>query len=224
MNLIVVAHPDDEILGFGGTGSYLSSKGEKVQPVILSGEADKRKFRPKDSELLKDLKKANKIVGFQEPILGSFPNIEMNIVPHIQLVKFIEDQIIRFQPEKIFTHHSADLNDDHKQISNACMAAFRLFQRRDEIKPPKSLYFMEISSATDWSLARDNSVFHPDVFFDITETIELKIKALNAYRNVMRKAPHPRSEHALKSIAAYRGSQCKYLYAEAFQLVFQRGF
>ncbi len=83
---------------------------------------------------------------------------------------------------------------------------------------------MEISSATDWSLARDNSVFHPDVYFDITETIELKIKALSAYRNVMRNAPHPRSEHALKSIAAYRGSQSKFIYAEAFQLVFQRGF
>ena len=78
LNLIVVAHPDDEILGFGGTDKLLIDSGDSVQPLILSGSVDARTFRPKDNELLTDIKSANKLVNFNYPQLGSFPNIQFN--------------------------------------------------------------------------------------------------------------------------------------------------
>ena len=130
-NLVVVAHPDDEILGFGGTGKLLIDSGDTVQPLILSGLVDARTIRPKDDELLADIQAANKLVNFNPPKLGDFPNIQFNCVPHINLVQFIESAIEQHQPDRIFTHHPSDLNDDHRQVSRACAAAARLFQRKE---------------------------------------------------------------------------------------------
>jgi LmbE family N-acetylglucosaminyl deacetylase len=221
-NLVVVAHPDDEILGFGGTGKLLVDSGDSVQPLILSGSVDARMLRPKDDDLLLDIKSANKLVSFNYPQLGSFPNIQFNSIPHIELVQFIESAIEKYQPDRIFTHHPSDLNDDHRQVSRACAAAARLFQRRENVNPLSGLYYMEIPSATDWAIPEAQLSFTPNVFFDITQSLNFKIEALNCYRDVMRDAPHARSEQMIKGLASYRGGQGGYMYSEAFQLAFQR--
>lgn len=222
-NLVVVAHPDDEILGFGATGAICVDGGEIVQPIILCGNASSRTQRPSDEELYKDMVAANNELGFEVPILGSFPNIRMNTVDHIEIVQFIENQIALFKPRRIFTHHPADLNDDHRQVSKACLAAARLSQRRDDIPPIEALYFMEILSSTDWSFPGVADPFLPSTFVEIESSIKKKITALNHYRNVMRPFPHPRSEEVVKGLAAYRGGQSGLCYAEAFQLVFSQG-
>jgi N-acetylglucosamine malate deacetylase 1 len=221
-NLVVVAHPDDEILGFGGTGKILIESGDSVQPLILSGQVDARTLRPNDDELLADIQSANKLVNFNYPQLGNFPNIQFNSIPHIKLVQFIESAIEKYQPDRIFTHNPSDLNDDHRQVSYACAVAARLFQRREGVNPLSSLYYMEIPSATDWAFPQAQLSFTSNVYFDITHSIDLKIEALNCYRNVIRDAPHPRSEQMIKSLASYRGGQSGFMYAEAFQLAFQR--
>lgn len=223
LNLVIVSHPDDEILGFGGTGANLVKGGEVVQPVILCGQVLERSERPDIADLHEDMLAANRVVGFEAPVLGDFPNIRMNNVDHVDIVKYIEQQIIRFKPAKIFTHHPGDLNDDHVQTSKACLAAARLFQRRVDIEPLEALYFMEILSSTDWAFPAAGKCFSPDSFFDISNTLELKLKALSCYRNVVRDRPHPRSKAVLTGHAAYRGGQCGYLFAEAFQTVFRRG-
>jgi LmbE family N-acetylglucosaminyl deacetylase len=224
LNLVVVAHPDDEILGFGATGAKLVAFGEIVQPIILCGNVDARTQRPSDEELYSDMLCANNEVGFCPPILGEFPNIRMNNVDHIDIVRFIEEQITRFQPNRIFTHHPTDLNDDHVQISKACMAAARLFQRRSDIKRLESLSFMEILSATDWSFSVNGNGFAPNTYEEVGDFLDTKIRALGCYRKVIRPFPHPRSEEILKGLAAYRGGQCGANYAEAFQTVFRMGF
>lgn len=224
INLIVIAHPDDEVLGFGGTGQSLIKAGEVVQSIVVSGLANARTQRPEDDGLLADILSANDFLGFSPPVLGDFPNIMLNTVPHLELVQFIEKAIIDFQPDKVFTHHPNDINDDHRHVSRACSAAVRLFQRRNDLKPIHSFYYMEILSATDWAIPEAQLPFSPNVFFDITCSIEQKISALKCYRNVMRPAPHPRSEEVIKGLATYRGGQSGFLYAEAFQLAFQRGF
>ena len=223
-NLVVVAHPDDEILGFGGAGAVCVKNGEIVQPVILSGGVDARTHRPTDAELFDDMINANQTLGFEKPILGSFPNIRMNTISHLDLVQFIEAQIETFQPDRIFTHYPADLNNDHTQVANACLAAARLFQRKQGLKPLQSVYFIEILSSTDWAFPVDGTSFQAQVFVDITSTLDQKIKALSCYRNVMRPAPHPRSDEVSRGHAAYRGGQCGCRYAEAFQLAFRSGF
>ena len=223
INLLVVAHPDDEVLGFGATGAKLVVEGEIVQPIILSGLADARTRRPKDDELLIDIRNANEKLGFGVPELGQFPNIRFNITPHLDLVQFIEKAIEKFEPDRIFTHHPSDLNDDHRHVSRACAAAVRLFQRNESFKPIKSLFYMEIPSATDWAMPEAQLPFMPNAYFDATDFISSKLEALSCYRNVMRQAPHPRSEEVIRGLAAYRGGQAGYLYAEAFQLALQRG-
>jgi len=223
-NLVIVAHPDDEILGFGAAGAKLAAHGQIVQPIILCGNVDARNYRPSDEQLFDDLSSANREVGFQQPVLGNFPNIRMNTVPHVEIVQFIEQQIETFKPTRIFTHHPGDLNDDHVQISKACQAAARLYQRRSDIPPLEALYFMEILSSTDWSFAATGENFIPTNYVEIGEEfLRKKIKALAHYRKVMRPFPHPRSEEILRGLAAYRGGQAGLNYAEAFQLVFKQG-
>ncbi len=222
VNLVVVAHPDDEILGFGATGAKLAARGEVVQPVILCGNVDARESRPRDEELAGDIASASKTAGFANPVLGAFPNIRMNCIPHIEIVEFIEDSISKYQPQRVFTHHPADLNDDHRQVARSCLAAFRLFQRRSDIAPPGSLHLMEIQSATDWALDSSSAGFRPNLFVEITNELDIKIEALKCYRDVMRGYPHARSEEAIRALAVYRGAQSGQWYSEAFETIFQR--
>ena len=222
INIVVVSHPDDEILGFGGTGFKLVKAGEIVQPIILCGEVVERSHRPQSSDLYEDMISANKTLGFNKPVIGKFPNVRMNNVDHVEIVRFIEEQVMKYEPNRIFTHHPSDLNDDHIQTMKACMVASRLFQRHKDLKPIETIYFMETLSSTDWSFPSIGNPFIPDTFSDITDTIEHKLKALAKYKNVMRDLPHPRSEHVLKGHAAYRGGQSSYKYAEAFQTAFKR--
>ena len=135
----------------------------------------------------------------------------------------IEQQIEIYQPHRIFTHHPSDLNDDHVQTSRACMAAARYFQRRDDIKQLDSLNFIEVPSATDWAFSGVGDQFSPNSYEEIGDFIDLKIKALQCYRRVMRPFPHPRSEEIIKGLAAYRGGQSGFFYAEAFQTIFRSG-
>jgi len=219
--LCIVAHPDDEILGFGATTAKLTKQGYKVTNCILSGEVNARRHKPENKELMEDLLAAQKIVGAEKPIVGHFPNIEFNTIPHLELVQFIEQTIECIEPDFIFTHYPYDLNNDHYQVSIACQAASRLFQRK-KIKPLKGLFFIEILSSTDWAFPVDSNIFSPDTFVEVgAELIDIKIKALSTYRGVMREYPHPRSPEVLKGIAAYRGSQAGIKYAEAFKTAFQ---
>lgn len=219
--LSITAHPDDEALGFGATAAKLSSEGHLVYNCILSGDVNARQHRPELDELFKHTAYSQEIMGAQPPILGSFPNIQFNTVPHLDLVQFIEKVIEKIEPNMIFTHHPYDLNNDHYHVSKACQAASRLSQRKD-VKPVQALYFMEILSSTDWAFPVDGNVFQPNTFFEIGEDfLQKKIEAIAAYEGVMRPFPHPRSEEIIKSLAAYRGGQSGVKYAEAFQMVYQ---
>lgn len=218
--LIVVSHPDDEVLGVGGTAAALAAKGIAVRSCILSGRVDARQHRPDLPDLNDDVHRAQEILGLPEPILGDFPNILFNTVPHLELVQFIEAAILQTGADVIFTHHPGDLNNDHLHTSAACQAAARLYQRRPDAPRLKALYFMEILSSTEWAFPGTNIPFQADTFFPIGDTFERKLAALQAYRGVMRDFPHPRSEEILRGLAAYRGGQADMRYAEAFQTAF----
>lgn len=221
--LIVVAHPDDEVLGAGATIKKLTSAGERVDLCILSGEAKARAKRPKDEELNSDLYASTKALGINEIYEGTFPNIEMNTVPHLKVVQFIEESIIDSKAEIIITHHPSDTNNDHLHTSLACQAAVRMFQRREDILPIKELWYMEVLSSTEWSLNSAMNRFVPNLYIEIGEEgMNHKIQALSMYRGVMREFPHPRSEEAIRGLAAYRGAQAGCNYAEAFECVFRR--
>ncbi len=221
--LLVVAHPDDEILGAGATVKKLADSGNTVDVCIMSGAAQARAHRPEDAELDRDMRAAVAKLGIRELYVGDFPNIKMNTVPHLELVQFIESAILKFSPDVLITHHPSDTNNDHTHTSLAAQAAVRLFQRRDDVKPVSELWYMEVLSSTEWSLNSAVNRFTPNLFIEVgKERIEQKIKALSAYRGVMRDYPHPRSSEAIVGLAAYRGAQAGESYAEAFECVFRR--
>lgn len=223
--LIVVAHPDDEVLGAGATMYKLAKEGHSVNVCILSGQVSARNNRPETGELAADVDSSMNILGVEKVIKGEFPNIEFNTVPHLRLVQFIEKAITETGAEVVFTHHPADLNNDHLHTSLACQAAVRLFQRKADVKPLKELLFMEVPSATEWALNKAMNQFNANTFIEVgEEAVDKKIEALAQYRGVMRDYPHPRSREALKGLAAYLGGQAGMVYAEGFESVFRRGF
>lgn len=221
--LVVVAHPDDEVLGAGATMHYLAKSGEEVNVVIMSGQAEARQWRPSDRELEEDADACLKILGVNKVIRGEFPNIKLNMVPHLELVQFIEKAIMETGADVIFTHHPSDLNNDHLHTSLACQAAARFFQRRTDCVPLKGLYYMEVPSATEWSLNTAQDCFKPDTFIQVgQEGVDKKIEALSQYRGVMGPYPHPRSDEGIAALATWRGCQSGCNYAEAFQTAFRR--
>ena len=221
--LIVVAHPDDEVLGCGIVGAALSSSGHSVRSCFLCGRAEARSGLPDGDQLQDDARRAQLILGFGEPIFGAFPNIRLNLVAHLDLVKFIESALVESNADVIFTHHPADLNDDHLHTSRACQAAARLFQRRPDVKRLRRLYYCEILSSTDWAFPGGLPEFRPDTFVSAAGLLDKKIEALHAYRGVLRASPHSRSERVLRSLACYRGAQAGLEGAEAFQTAFSAG-
>lgn len=221
--LLIVAHPDDEVLGAGATIKKLTEEGNRVDVCIMSSQAQARAFRPEDNELNDDLHSAAAMLGIGKLYEGSFPNIQMNTVPHLHQVQFIEKAILESQAEVVITHHPSDTNNDHLHTSLACQAAIRLFQRRADVTPLKELWFMEVLSSTEWSVNSAINRFEPNLFVGVgKERITVKIRALEAYRGVMRPYPHPRSNEAIEGLAAYRGAQAGLNYAEAFECVFRR--
>lgn len=218
--LIVVAHPDDEVLGAGASMYKWSRQGDVIDVAIMCTEAKARAFRPGDEELDADLNESAEFLGVHKKYEATFPNIEMNTVPHLQLVQFIESTIKESEPDVIITHHPADTNNDHLMTSMACQEAIRLFQRRPEVKRVKEFWYMEVPSCSEWAINNAMNLFRPNCYVEVgKEGVHAKIKALSMYRGVMRPYPHPRSSEYITGLAAMRGSQWGQVYSEAFEIV-----
>ncbi len=218
--LLVVAHPDDEVLGAGASIWKWAHGGDSVDVAIMCSEAKARAFRPSDSELDGDADAAVSYLGVARKFEADFPNIEMNTVPHLKLVQFIENAIRESEPDVVITHHPSDTNNDHLQTSMACQEAVRLFQRRPEVKRISEVWYMEVPSCSEWAINSAMTTFRPNCYVEIGEDgIAAKLKALSMYRGVMRPYPHPRSTEYITGLAACRGSQWGLAYAEAFEVV-----
>ena len=219
--LVVVAHPDDEVLGAGATINKLIKEGHKVAIATMANHAAARANI--SATLSSDQKEAFEIMGVSKLYSADFPNIKMNTVPHLDLVQFVEKCIEDFKADAIITHHPSDTNNDHIMTSYAVQAASRLFQRKNDVPALKELLYMEVPSSTEWSFDSSSNRFAPNYFVEIgKDGVELKLKALKAYKGVMRPYPHPRSDEAIEGLAAYRGVQAGCNYAEAFECVFRR--
>lgn len=219
--LFIVAHPDDEVLGAGATIHKLVNEGHKVAVATLANHAAARANL--SDTLSADQEKAFSIMGVQKSYSADFPNIQMNTVPHLKLVQFIESCIEDWKADSIYTHHPSDTNNDHVMTSYAAQAASRLFQRKPGVPALKQFIYMEVPSSTEWSFDSSANRFAPNMFVEIgKEGVEVKLKALDAYTGVMRPYPHPRSTEAIEGLAAYRGVQAGCNYAEAFECVFWR--
>lgn len=211
--LVIAAHPDDEILGCGGTARELAKQGNYVYVIILSeGKSSRGEGKREIDRLRKEMARAHEVIGFKKTFAGSFPDNKFDSIPILEIVKFIEKIKKQIKPDIIFTHYEGDLNIDHKVTYNAVITATRPMVG----ETVKEIYSFEILSSTEWNFP---VVFSPDTFFDITGSIEKKIKAMNAYKSEIRDFPHPRSLKGIKINAQNWGMKVGLEYAEAFKTV-----
>lgn len=211
--MFVVAHPDDEVLGAGAFINKAIRQGDEVCVVIMNADYEKTR-----SEMFQDIQTSHDILGITNKALFSYRNMDFYNEDHRDMVESIEAEIKAFKPDFIFTHNPSDLHSDHGITSMVTQQAARLWQRHSTGYKVSGLYFMEVLSSTDWS--KDG--FKPDTYVDVEfEDVEAKIAALACYKNVVRPAPHPRSEDSITALAILRGSDIGYHYAEAFKTVWR---
>lgn len=218
--LVVAAHPDDELLGEGGTVRRLVNAGATVRAIILAEGLTSRAMTREESdlgelaELQADARAAASVVGFESIDFCGFPDNRMDEVDLLDIIKKVSQFVDLYRPDTIFTHHHGDLNIDHRRTCEAVLTACRPVGEYSV----KRIYGFETPSSTEWNYTYAEH-FRPNVYFDVSETIESKIEGMSKYRSEGAKAPHPRSPEALKALAAYRGSNVGCAYAEAFVLL-----
>ena len=194
--LIVVAHPDDEVLGCGGTIAKLVDEKNKVKVIFLSdGESSRLKKVNNKKNLFRRAcaVKAMKVLGVKNFSFNRFPDNEFDKVSLLTITKKIEDEIKKFNPDTILTHHNSDLNIDHQITSRAVLTACR-----PNIKNKvKLILFFEILSSTEWNVVSKKTFFIPNWYEDITKYLNIKIKAIKCYKKAFE--INPKFRHSFLS-------------------------
>lgn len=218
--LVVAAHPDDELLGVGGTVRRLVNEGMTVRALILAEGLTSRGATRADTDrseverLRNDARNAAREVGYSSIEFCDFPDNRMDEVDLLDIIKTVSGCVNTYRPDTVFTHHHGDLNIDHRRTCEAVLTACR----------PVGDYFVErifafeTPSSTEWNYTYSEP-FIPNVFFDVTDTLESKIRGMSCYQSERAAAPHPRSAEALRALGAYRGSNVGFRYAEGFMLL-----
>lgn len=232
--LVVSAHPDDEVIGMGGTLGKLSknhdtevlfladgitarkSGGHKNIPKYETTKKNLNQMKKEIENRKKHAKKALSILGIKKMKFLDLPDNELDTVPFLKIVKSVEKEILDSKCEIVFTHHYNDLNIDHRLAYEATITAARPLPNF----PVKSIISFEALSSSDW---RQPYSFKPNMFVDISNQLKLKLKSIKNYKNEIRKYPHPRSLETIEAVSKRWGSLYGFKAAEAFEIVFTRG-
>ena len=219
--LVVAAHPDDEVLGCGGTIAKYKNIYNFSCLFLTDGVSsrfpDKQKNKKSINTRRISAKKATKILGKKKIFFGDFPDNSLDTVSFLSIVKFVEKYIKLIKPFRIYTHFGDDLNIDHQLASRAVITATRPKAKNkvDEI------LFFEVPSSTEWNFRLSKNLFNPNVFENIEKTIKIKKKALNSYHQELESYPHPRSLKAIVNLSKSRGTMSASKNAESFILARQ---
>jgi len=215
--LIIAAHPDDEVLGCGGLIAKLVSQGEQVRVVFIA-EGSSCRYNTLTDEAQEEINfrnqcgiEAMKCLGVSDYIFYNLPCGRLDKEPLIKIAKIIEKEILDYEPSTVLTHSRNDVHNDHKVIFRATVQATRPVG-----KIVKNLLSFEVLSSSEWNYTQS---FKPNVFIDITSTMDVKINAMHYYSTEQPKHPHPRSDEVIRSLATMRGSQSGVKYAEAFEII-----
>ena len=220
--LILAAHPDDEVLGCGGSIAKWANMGAQINVVYFTdGEASREMDLGLKEAAIKSRKlfseKAAILLGIKSITHFSFPDNRMDQVSLLEVVKVVESLIEKFKPELICTHHVGDINVDHQALSKAVLVACR----PQPGHCVKTILTFEIPSNTEWQFGGGNFIFNPNFFVDTTLTVASKIAAMKVYSAELREWPHPRSIKGIEYQSRLRGASIGVDAAEAFMVVRQ---
>ncbi|MDX8549489.1 PIG-L family deacetylase [Methanospirillum sp. J.3.6.1-F.2.7.3] len=216
--LVVAAHPDDEVLGCGGSIARFAKEGHEVHILIM---ADGESSRVSDISLIapelldarnESAKRACKVLGCSSVTVLNLPDNRLDGLERLDIVKLIEVFIDKYLPSTVFTHYGGDVNIDHRIVHDAVITACR----PQPNCPVKELLFFEIPSSTEWRPQSSVECFFPNYFVDISSTLSVKIEALRAYESELRVFPHPRSIKAIEALIRWRGATVGVNAAEGF--------
>jgi LmbE family N-acetylglucosaminyl deacetylase len=219
--LLIAAHPDDEVLGCGGTAARLAREGNDVHIAILGEGITARRSEPGQAKMAsvvllhEQSRRVADLLGAKEPFLYGLPDNRLDTLPLLDIVKIIEDLIERLQPQVVYTHHGGDLNIDHRIVHRATLTATRPLSGC----PVKEVCAYEVPSSTDWAFQQFRPAFQANVFEDISDTLDIKVKAMALYESESHPFPHPRSADAIKASAWRWGGAVGLEAAEAFALL-----
>jgi LmbE family N-acetylglucosaminyl deacetylase len=210
--LIIAPHPDDEVLGCGGTIAKHAKNGDEVYLCIvtkaytLDWSEEFLKNRPKEIE------RANKILGIKKTYFLDYPTVKLDTFPQKELNDSIFKVVAEVKPEIVYIPHKGDINKDHRLIFEASLVATRPINHKI-----KKILSYESLSETEWG--QPIEPFTPNVYIDISDTIKTKIEAMKAYESEIKPYPHPRSLEMINILAKMRGGVVGLDAAEAFILI-----
>jgi len=216
MNILIIApHPDDEVLGCGGTIAKHSSRGDEVYLCVVTKayppDWSKDEIQRRKQEVLR----VNEILGIRKTHFLDFPTVRLDTIPQKELADSISRFVDEVKPEVVYIPHKGDANKDHRLVFEAAMVATR---PKSALGIRKVLCY-EVLSETEWATPSVENAFIPNVYVDIFETLGTKLKAMSEYRSELKEFPHPRSIEAISALAKVRGTTAGVEAAEAFTLV-----
>lgn len=210
--LVVAPHPDDEVLGVGGSIAKHVNAGDEVYVCIIT-----KAYTPEWSDNFiknrsNEIKKAHEILNVYKSICLDLPTVKLDTFPQVDLNAAIFEVVAKIDPEIVYIPHKGDLNKDHRLVHYAALVATRPANRQ-----LKKILAYETLSVTEWGSTIDP--FIPNSYIDISETFDKKIEAMKAYGSELKEPPHPRSLEIIEALAKKRGSEIFVNYAEAFLLI-----
>ncbi len=216
--LVIASHPDDELLGVGGTLARHVDEGDYVETLILGEGMTSRGIAGKDLEaklnqLHQNTLNAAKIIGIKNTYFSHLPDNRFDSIDFLEIVKVVENYIDQIEPDVIYTHHYGDLNIDHRLTYQAVITACRPIERFPDI------FAFETASATEWNVGKKEEMFYPNYYVNIEKTMQRKLEALECYQSEMRQYPHPRSLKGIEIMAQHWGMIVGHRYVEAFELI-----
>ena len=213
--LIIAAHPDDEVLGCGGAIINHVKGGDNVTVAIMTDGAGTRYKKGMSKTLRINAIRCAERLGVSKVIFKKLPNQLLDAIPITKVIKTIEKILEEISPDIIYTHDKGDLNRDHVVIYEATLVAARPLPN----SRVRKLFTYFVPSSSEYNDVDEKGVFIPNLFIDIKDSIDKKIKAFACYKSEARAYPHPRSPEALRVYANQWGIQAGIEYAEPFKLI-----
>lgn len=209
--LVFAPHNDDEVLGVGGTIAKYVQEGHDVYVCEVTKSAPEEKLK-----IIRDeAANAHKVLGIKQTFFLDFPVVRLNEIPIMDLNAEFVRVVNAAKPDIAFIPHKGDMHKDHFVVSHCAMVAMRPIGEHIV----KEIYAYETLSETEWNIPSVENAFIPNVWIDISDYIEVKLKAMNCYKSQLMQPPHPRSNEIIRSLSVVRGSTVNVAHAESFMLI-----